>query len=96
MNTTSEKNKPQKMEKPLLRDAVGVFSALIIIVAFVLSGFVEYYTPIFIKEVDANIPGDWKAAMLSMASMALGYLFGKDTPDVIKGKKPTIAGSTEV
>jgi hypothetical protein len=47
-----------------------------VVVAYVTIGFLQMGMSIW-RGVAITIPGEWNAAMLSLSSTALGYLFGK-------------------
>ena len=59
---------------PLLRDAVGVFSAFLIIVAFLFSGYMVF----LVGGGDNKMPEAYGSGLFGLASAALGYLIGKD------------------
>lgn len=64
------------------KQAKSTISALvcaIIIVAFLAVGFAVMLAQFFGKPVE--IPGEWLAAMLSLASTALGFLAGEKKGD---------------
>lgn len=60
------------------REWAGVLCAFIVVMSYVAIGFVQVFVQIT-TGTPATIPGDWGAAMLSLASAALGYLIGKQT-----------------
>lgn len=63
--------------KALWRDAAGVFTAFIIVIAFIAIGFVAFFFTAVIG-VDAKFDAGWLAAMLSLASASVGFLLGKN------------------
>lgn len=60
------------------REYAGALVAFIVVMAFVAIGFVSMAITVFNDKTIA-VPGDWMAAMLSLASAALGFLIGKQT-----------------
>jgi hypothetical protein len=60
------------------RERVGVLVAAFIVIAFIAIGFVHVTTYI-VTGTKIDFPPDWNAAMLSLASAALGFLIGKQT-----------------
>lgn len=65
-------------EKPALKDAAGVAMAFIVVLSYVGIGFVQTAAAVLLG-VEVKMPPDWMAAMLSLASAALGFLIGKQT-----------------
>jgi hypothetical protein len=60
------------------REKVGVHVAAFIVIAFVAIGF-AYVAVYVLAGTKIEFPPDWNAAMLSLASAALGYLIGKQS-----------------
>lgn len=60
------------------REYAGALCAFIIVMAFVAIGFVVMAI-VVTTGTSVTVPGDWMAAMLSLASAALGFLIGKQT-----------------
>lgn len=60
------------------REYAGALIAFIIVIAFVSIGFVQLAIVVF-HGTSVPAPQDWMAAMLSLASAALGFLIGKQT-----------------
>lgn len=58
------------------REYAGVLVAFIVVLAFVAIGYIQVAIVLY-RGVAITIPGDWMAAMLSLASTALGFLIGK-------------------
>lgn len=63
-------------ERPALKDAAGVAMAFIVVLSYVGIGFVQTAAAVLLG-VEVKMPPDWMAAMLSLASAALGFLIGK-------------------
>lgn len=59
------------------REYAGVLVAFLVVIAFVVIGYAQMSANIFLG-IDIDAPSDWMAAMLSLASAALGYLIGKN------------------
>ncbi len=62
----------KKAHKPLLRDAVGVFTALLIIIVYLAHGLLE-----FSLSEDNKFTVGFSTALLGLASTAMGFLLGK-------------------
>lgn len=62
--------------KSQFREYAGVLAAYSVVMAFVAIGFVDMLSQAFLQETITAAP-DWNAAMLSLASAALGFLIGK-------------------
>ncbi len=60
------------------REYAGALVAFIVVMAFVAIGFVQLGIAVW-HGSSVPVPGDWMAAMLSLASAALGFLIGKQT-----------------
>lgn len=60
------------------REYAGALIAFIICLAFIAIGFTTMAINVF-HGATVQVPGDWMAAMLSLASAALGFLIGKQT-----------------
>jgi hypothetical protein len=60
------------------REYAGVLTAFIVVMAFVAIGFVTMAITLFSGK-SVPVPGDWMAAMLSLASAAIGFLIGKQS-----------------
>jgi len=58
------------------REYAGVLTAFIVVVSYVGIGFSTMAAQL-IFGVEVSLPEDWRSAMLSLASAALGYLIGK-------------------
>ena len=69
---------PNQPSHAISRENAGVLVAAIVVMAFVGIGFLQMLSEA-IFGVPMTAPGDWMAAMLSLASAALGYLIGKQT-----------------
>jgi len=63
----------------MLRDYAGVMVCSITVVSFISIGFVIMAIKVT-GSSDVAPPGEWMAAMLSLASTALGFLAGQRTP----------------
>jgi len=59
------------------REYAGVLTAFLTVIAFVLIGFAQMLAELFLGS-KITAPPDWMAAMLSLASAALGFLIGKN------------------
>lgn len=58
------------------RAAVSTYVSAIIVLSFIAVGFLVMFAALFLgKEIKP--PGEWLAAMLSLASTALGFLAGE-------------------
>lgn len=70
-------------KKGNFRESAGVLTAFLVVLAYVGIGFVQTAAVVFLGQA-VQMPPDWMAAMLSLASAALGFLIGKqigpDTP----------------
>lgn len=59
------------------RATVSTYVSAIIVLSFIAVGFIAMFAMLFLgKEVEP--PGEWLAAMLSLASTALGFLAGEN------------------
>ncbi len=67
-----------KDEAANFREYAGALVAFIVVLAFVAIGFSVMAAKV-ILDVDVKEPAEWGAAMLSLASAALGFLIGKQT-----------------
>lgn len=85
------KKADQDHYKPF-REWAGVLCAFIVVMAFTSLGFVQMFIQVTTGAIIVS-PADWNAAMLSLASAALGYLIGK-TAGVIPG--PDVADATVI
>jgi hypothetical protein len=68
-------------EKPTplhFREYAGVMTAFLVVIAYVGIGFVQV-AAVLTHGSSVELPGDWMAAMLSLASAALGFLIGKQS-----------------
>lgn len=63
------------MERRRINTTVGSLVSAIIIVAFIATGFVTMFSEMFFG-TRIEPPQAWQAAMLSLASTALGFLAG--------------------
>jgi hypothetical protein len=71
-------SKTTPASKSQFREYAGVLLAFIIVIGFMMIGFLIMLSSIWMdKAVEA--PPDWSAAMLSLASAGLGFLIGKQT-----------------
>ena len=57
------------------KEAAAVFVCAATVFAFVCIGFVIMCIKVLVG-VDVSVPGEWLAAMLSLASTAIGFLAG--------------------
>ncbi len=69
---------PDQHNPANFREYAGTLVATIIVVSFIAIGFVQIGVVVF-HGSSVSIPGDWMAAMLSLASAALGFLIGKQS-----------------
>jgi hypothetical protein len=60
------------------REYAGVMTAFFVVMAYVGIGFVQV-AAVLTHGSAVELPGDWMAAMLSLASAALGFLIGKQS-----------------
>lgn len=60
----------------ILRDYAGVLVCSITVISFIAVGFMVMFAKLVFAS-DASPPGEWLAAMLSLASTALGFLAGQ-------------------
>ena len=58
------------------KETAATFTAFLVVLAFVAVGFLTMATEAFLG-IKVAAPGDWLAAMLSLASAGLGFLIGK-------------------
>lgn len=58
------------------KENAGVATAMIVVLSFVGIGYLKMAESILLSKV-VETPDDWSAAMLSLASAALGYLIGR-------------------
>lgn len=75
------------------REYAGTMCAFIVVMAFVAIGFVSMAL-IILHGTSIPVPGDWMAAMLSLASAALGFLIGKQTTGTPSVTVPVTAPTT--
>ena len=59
-----------------VRNAAGVVCSFIVVCAFAATGFIDVILT-YALGTEIEFPGDWMAAMLSLASASLGFLIGK-------------------
>ena len=81
-----EKNEPTKpaevrRDEPrigatMLRDYAGVMVCSVTVLSFISIGFIMMFIKVAMNS-DVSPPGEWLAAMLSLASTALGFLAGQ-------------------
>ena len=76
-----------RMGATMLRDYAGVMVCSVTVVSFISIGFVMMAIKVM-GSSDAAPPGEWMAAMLSLASTALGFLAGQRTPAPGAGSAP--------
>lgn len=71
--------------KTHFKEYAGVLTAFLVVLSYVGIGFVQ--TAVVVTTGgDVKLPPDWMAAMLSLASAALGYLIGKQpTTSIVQG-----------
>jgi hypothetical protein len=89
------------LPKAPFREYAGVMTAFMVVLAYVTIGFVSMISGLLgLGPVSA--PADWSAAMLSLASAAMGFLIGKQvglpdssTTTVTTGAPPTIVTTTQ-
>lgn len=67
----------KEIQKPPFKEGAGVLCAFLVVLAFVAIGFATMTCKVVLG-IDVTVPGDWSAAMLSLASAALGFLIGKN------------------
>lgn len=66
-----------RIKEPVaFKEGAGVLCAFIVVLSYVAMGFVQIAVEATLG-VKVTVPGDWGAAMLSLASAALGFLVGK-------------------
>lgn len=58
------------------REYAATMIAAIVVIAYVIVGFLQMGIVLY-RGLAITIPGEWNAAMLSLSSTALGFLFGK-------------------
>lgn len=61
-----------------VKEGVGVLVAAVVVFAYIGIGFVQVGTLVTMGS-EVKMPPDWMAAMLSLASAALGFLIGKQS-----------------
>jgi hypothetical protein len=75
-NAPARAGETRRIGATMFRDYAGVMVCSITVLSFISIGFLI----MFVKVVgggDASPPGEWLAAMLSLASTALGFLAGQ-------------------
>ena len=60
------------------REYAGVLCAFVVVTAFIATGFLQMASEA-VFGIKVTAPPDWSAAMLSLASAALGFLIGKQS-----------------
>lgn len=58
------------------REYAATMIAAIVVISYVVVGFFQMASFVWLGKA-IIIPGEWNAAMLSLSSTALGFLFGK-------------------
>lgn len=71
------------------REWAGVFIASVVVIAYVGIGFASVLVFLF-TGTEIKFPDDWKSAMLSLASAAMGYLIGKSRGDSTTTQSPVV------
>ena len=77
--------------KSHFKESAGVLCAFIVVMAFIAIGFLQMTGKVLFG-VEVTMSEAWGAAMLSLASAALGFLIGKDTsnsPVSTTGQSPS-------
>lgn len=62
-----------KRSPPLWRDAAGVFVATTVVISYVTVGFIAVASQL-VFGITVTFPESWMSAMLSISSVALGFL----------------------
>jgi hypothetical protein len=79
--------KVNKTESAKFREFAGVLTAFLVVLSYVGIGYATALVQA-IFGVSLALPDDWRSAMLSLASAALGYLIGKqltaDVPSAVR------------
>lgn len=75
------------------REYAGVLAAFIVVMAFVAIGFLQMAANVLLEKV-VSIPESWMAAMLSLASAAIGFLIGKQSSGTVLAP-PTVNASPD-
>ncbi len=76
------------------KDYAGIAVCSVTVLSFIAIGFIIMFTKFL--GVEMSPPGDWMAAMLSLASTALGWLAGqKSTSDAQQQQQPKVDAPTE-
>lgn len=75
MDNTESKAEKKSFSVQKLKDAAAVFVCAATVFAFLSIGFVIMMIKI-VFGLDVTPPGEWLAAMLSLASTAIGFLAG--------------------
>lgn len=70
------KKKPRPHPSLPFKETAAAFTAFLVVLAFVAIGFLVMGAEA-LAGIKISAPGDWLAAMLSLASAALGFLIGK-------------------
>lgn len=66
----------ERVDTKPAREYAGVLIASIVVISYIAIGFSAMFSQI-VFGVEVKQPEDWRSAMLSLASAALGYLIGK-------------------
>jgi hypothetical protein len=69
---------PSKNPAAPFREYAGILIAFVVVASFIGIGFTGMLTQVLLDKV-IEIPPDWMAAMLSLASAALGFLIGANS-----------------
>lgn len=72
-----------------VREYSATLVAVAVVLAYVTIGFLQMGVVVW-RGVAITIPGEWNAAMLSLSSTALGYLFGKAPAAKRQDAPPTV------
>lgn len=70
------------------KEGAGVLTAFLVVLSYVGIGFVQTAAVVFLGQ-EVKMPPDWMAAMLSLASAALGFLIGKQIGPDPATQQPT-------
>lgn len=76
------------------REYSATLIAVIVVIAYVIVGFLQMGIALY-RGVAISIPGEWNAAMLSLSSTALGFLFGKAPSTKRTDPPPTVNASPD-
>lgn len=82
----------KKLQRNGFKEVAGVLCAFLVVMAFVLIGFSQMATTIMLGTT-ISAPSDWMAAMLSLASAALGFLIGKNVQQEQESANGDLAAS---